>query len=256
MWYNVDYANLLLIKATTREGAERRSHLLHMRDSVNIKNVQVFTSKAKMLISLCDDHQTYWRKKERNEYIQEQRERFTNMCQEDFENYIKTEDFDDRNEEVDFKALIIEMKVTFWFKARKGKFKKIKPQEMKEKIEEIYKIKEQNEITRSVLESSNPGHKFSDWSDKQLSRMRDYVKSNEITRENWRYHGVNCKFSEELLSQMRFSCYDVELNEITRETLKDQITKLKMEIKTEQQQQQQQQQQSPITIALGNLIMI
>ena len=162
----------------------------------------------------------------------------------------------DRNDDDDFKALIMEIKVTLWFAARKGKFKKIKPKEMKEKIEEIYKIKEQNEITRSVLESSNPGHKFSDWSDKDLSEMRDYVKSNEITRENWRYHDVYCKFSEELLSQMRFSCYDVELNEITRETLKDQITKLKMEIKTEQQQQQQQQQQSPITIALGNLIMI
>ena len=139
------------------------------------------------------------------------------------------------------------MKVTFWFAARKREFKNIKTQEMEEKIEEIYKIKRQNEITRSVLESRNPGIKFSD---EQLSQMRDDVKLNEVTRETWRYPGV--KFSEELLSQMR---YDVELNEVTRETLKDQITKMKIEIETEQQWQQQQQQQSPITIALGNLIM-
>ena len=82
-----------------------------------------------------DDHETYWRKKERNEYIQEQRERITIMCQEDFENYIKTENFDNCGH--DFKKLITEMKVTFWFASRKREFKNIKTQEMEEKIEEI-----------------------------------------------------------------------------------------------------------------------
>ena len=198
LWYNVDYANLLLIKATTREGAERRSHLLHARNSNNIKNAQVFPSKAKMLVSLCNDHNTYWIKKDRLEYIQSQRERFTRMCQEDFENYIKTENFD--NCEHDFKKLITEMKVKFWFAARKREFKNIKTQEMEEKIEEIYKIKLRNEITRSELEKRN-GVKFSD---EQLSQMRD----------------------------------DVKLNEVTRETLKDQMTEMKIEIETERQWQQ------------------
>ena len=67
LWYNIDYANLVLIRAVTREGAERRSHLLHTRHSNNIKNARVFTSKAKMLASLYNDANAYWVEKENQE---------------------------------------------------------------------------------------------------------------------------------------------------------------------------------------------
>ena len=92
------------------------------------------------------------------------------------------------------------MKVTFWFAARKREFKNIKTQEMEEKIEEIYKTKLRNEITRSGLE----------------------------LKDNYRYS------AEEQLSQMRDN---VKLNKVTRETLKDQITKMKIEIEEQQWQQ-------------------
>ena len=80
---------------------------------------------------------------------------------------------------------------------------------MEEKIEEIYKIKLRNEITRSVLELRN-GVKFSD---EQLFQGQ----------------------LREQLSQMRDN---VKLCEVTRETLKDQMTEMKIEIETERQWQQ------------------
>ena len=58
LWYNIDYANLVLIRAVTREEAERRSHLLHTRHSNNIKNARVFTS---------NDANAYWVEKENQE---------------------------------------------------------------------------------------------------------------------------------------------------------------------------------------------
>ena len=137
LWYNVDYANLLLIKATTREGAERRSHLLHMRNSNNIKNAQVFPSKAKMLVSLCNDHNEYWVKKERLEYLQNHRERFAGMCQEDWEHYIKTEEF--KNCGSDFKGLVNEFITRFWFgKQERIFFKEYSTQDLDKKIEDKF----------------------------------------------------------------------------------------------------------------------
>ena len=59
-WYNIDYNNLVFIRANTRAGVERRSHLLNNFGP----RARVFPTKTKMTMQLYDDAQEYWVKKE------------------------------------------------------------------------------------------------------------------------------------------------------------------------------------------------
>ena len=60
-WYNIDFNNLVYIRANTRAGAERRSHLLNNFGP----RAKVFPTKTKMSMQLYDDAHEYWVKNER-----------------------------------------------------------------------------------------------------------------------------------------------------------------------------------------------
>ena len=131
-WYNIDFNNLIFIRANTRAGAERRSHLLNNFGP----RAQVFPTKSKMTMQLYEDAHEYWVKKERQEWLQNRREIFTRMSPEEWEQSIKKLDIG--RCESDFRDLVNELKTKFWFAKQKKVFDKLNIQDLEKTIEDKY----------------------------------------------------------------------------------------------------------------------
>ena len=95
----------------------------------------VFPTKSKMQMQLYNDANEYWVKKERHEWLQNQRERFTRMSQEDWEHYIKTLELGKC--ESDFMELVNEFTTRFWF-AKQRVFDTLSIQDLDKKIEDKF----------------------------------------------------------------------------------------------------------------------
>ena len=114
-----------------------------------------------MLVSLYNDANEYWVKKERLEYLQNQRERFTRMSHEDWEHYIKT--LVVGKCESDFMELVNEFTTRFWFAKQKRVFDTLSIQDLEitieDKFEQDCKAKELNiypwfsEVARDTLKA-------------------------------------------------------------------------------------------------------
>ena len=106
-----------------------------------------------MQMQLYNDANEYWVKKERHEWLQNQRERFTRMSQEDWEHYIKTLVVGKCAS--DFMELVNELTTRFWFAKQKRVFDTLSIQDLDKKIEDKFEqdceAKELRYVTFSTI---------------------------------------------------------------------------------------------------------
>ena len=87
-------------------------------------------------MQLYDDAHEYWVKKERQEWLQNQREIFTRMSPEEWEQYIKTLEVGKCKS--DFMKLVDEMTTRFWFAKQKKVFDTLSIQDLEKTIEDKF----------------------------------------------------------------------------------------------------------------------
>ena len=87
-------------------------------------------------MQLYDDAHDYWVKKERHEWLHNQRESFTRMSPEEWEQYIKTLEVGKCKS--DFMKLVNELTTRFWFAKQKKVFDTLSLQDLENKIEDKF----------------------------------------------------------------------------------------------------------------------